>query len=173
MRNHSHFRSFQKPTFKCMTCDRNTRDTGQGVDHLCMECFNIASLDNQVNDSGEPCPPDVRAECDRQLKIIEKRGGNIKKVMESNEYIYGNDDGPKVVTPLAKHLTFKDVKGYATYAAAQKRGEEVAMAHSGTEYRWVVIALPSGRYTPMVIINNNVQGGPGEFLGERNLCMAN
>lgn len=74
---------------------------------------------------------------------------------------------------MSKHLTFENVKGYATYEAARKRGEEVAAARSTTEYRWVVIALPSGRFAPMVIINNSVPSGPGMFLGERNLCMAN
>lgn len=65
-------------------------------------------------------------------------------------------------------------KGYATYAAAQKRGEEVAARiGDAANYRWVVIALPTGRFAPMAIINNNVPGGPGLFLGERNLCMAN
>lgn len=73
---------------------------------------------------------------------------------------------------------FENVKGYATYAAAQKRGEEVEakrafLKDEGRDYRWVVIALPSGRFTPMAIINNTVPGGPGMFLGERNLCMIN
>lgn len=71
------------------------------------------------------------------------------------------------------HCTFENVKGYATYAAAQKRGEEVEAARPGLNYRWVVIALPSGRFTPMVICNNNVPGGPGNFIGERNVCIVN
>lgn len=74
---------------------------------------------------------------------------------------------------MNQHLKFENVRGYATYAAAQKRGEEVAAARSDVNYRWVVIALPNGRFTPMVIVNNSVPGGPGMFLGERNLCMAN
>lgn len=77
----------------------------------------------------------------------------------------------------AQHLKFENVKGYKTYEAAQKRGEEVAAARAAMDprahYRWVVIALPSGRFTPMAIINNTVPGGPGAFLGERNFCMAN
>lgn len=68
---------------------------------------------------------------------------------------------------------FDRVKGYATYAAAQKRGEEVEAARKDVDYRWVVISLPSGRFAPMVIINNSIPGGPGMFLGERNVCMAN
>jgi hypothetical protein len=70
-------------------------------------------------------------------------------------------------------LRFEEVKGYATYAAAIKRGEEVASTHQDINYRWVVIALPTGRFAPMAILNNNVPGGPGPFLGERNFCMAN
>lgn len=68
---------------------------------------------------------------------------------------------------------FEGVKGYATYAAAQKRGEEVEDSRRGVEYRWVVIALPNGRFAPMAIINNSVPTGPGMFLNERNFCMAN
>lgn len=68
---------------------------------------------------------------------------------------------------------FERIVGYATYEAAQKRGEEVAAERSGIDYRWVVIALPTGRFAPLVILNNNVPGGPGMFLGERNVCVAN
>jgi hypothetical protein len=71
------------------------------------------------------------------------------------------------------HVQFENVKGYATYAAAQKRGQEVEAARKDVEYRWVVIALPSGRFAPLVILNNSIPGGPGMFLGERNVCMAN
>lgn len=74
---------------------------------------------------------------------------------------------------MNRHLKFENVKGYATYAAAQKRGEEVAASRQDVSYRWVVIALPSGRFAPMGIINDNVPTGPGMFLGERNFCMAN
>lgn len=77
----------------------------------------------------------------------------------------------------SKHLTFENVKGYATYENARKRGEQVAAARSAMDprayYHWVVIALPTGRFAPMVIVNNTVPGGPGAFLGEPNLCMAN
>lgn len=68
---------------------------------------------------------------------------------------------------------FENVRGYVSYENAMKRGKEVAAAHSGVEYRWVVIALPSGRFAPMAILNQNVQGGPGQFIGERNFCLAN
>jgi hypothetical protein len=75
---------------------------------------------------------------------------------------------------MTKHIKFENVKGYATYEAAQKRGQEVAdRVGNAADYRWVVIALPTGRFTPMVICNNTVPGGPGMFLGERNLCITN
>jgi hypothetical protein len=71
------------------------------------------------------------------------------------------------------HLQFERVKGYKSYGDAVKRGMEVKAARPDLDYRWVVIALPSGRFTPMVICNNNIPGGPGNFLGERNVCIAN
>lgn len=73
----------------------------------------------------------------------------------------------------AHHLKFDGVHGYKTYENAQKRGEEVAAKCSGVDYRWVVIALPNGRFTPMVLVNNSIPGGPGMFLGEINVCSAN
>lgn len=72
-----------------------------------------------------------------------------------------------------QHLKFENVEGYKTYANAQKRGEEIAAARADVSFRWVVIALPNGRFTPMVIIGDHVPGGPGMFIGERNVCMAN
>ena len=76
-------------------------------------------------------------------------------------------------TAKAQQLTFSGVKGYATYENAVKRGEQIAAARADVHYRWVVIALPNGRFTPMAILNNSVPGGPGMFLGENNFCMAN
>ncbi len=71
------------------------------------------------------------------------------------------------------HAKFDQVKGYATYANAQKRGEELEKQIQDVEYRWVVIALPSGRFAPCVILNQSVPGGPGMFLGEINVCVIN
>lgn len=75
---------------------------------------------------------------------------------------------------MTMHLKFENVEGYKTYAGAQKRGEELAARiGEAAEYRWVVIALPNGRFTPMVLCNNSIPTGPGMFLGERNICVAN
>ena len=80
---------------------------------------------------------------------------------------------------MKSFLGFEGIKGYATVASATKRGEEVfearkpIMEREGWSYRWVVIVLENGRFAPMVILNNSIPTGPGMFLGERNLCMAN
>lgn len=74
------------------------------------------------------------------------------------------------------HAKFEGVKGYASYERAKLRGEVLEAQFKGTaefEYRWVVIALPSGRFTPCVILNNSIPGGPGMFLGENNVCVIN
>jgi len=70
-------------------------------------------------------------------------------------------------------VKFEQVRGYATYAKAQARGEEIAARRPDIAYRWVVIALPTGRFAPMVIVNTGIHGGPGPFLGELNCCLAN
>jgi hypothetical protein len=70
-------------------------------------------------------------------------------------------------------VKFENVKGYATYDRAVKRGQEIEASRKDVNYRWVVIALPSGRFAPMVVVNNSVPGGPGMFLGELNCCMIN
>lgn len=73
----------------------------------------------------------------------------------------------------AMQVAFHAVEGYKTYANAQKRGEEIARNRSEVSYRWAVIALPNGRFAPLIIVNDNVPGGPGLFLGERNVCITN
>jgi hypothetical protein len=79
-----------KSTFKCEVCERMTRDTGQGVDHLCYECFEIAGYDNQVNDSGETIDAHqgVLKTCNDYLAKIAKLGGNTQRVIDCNEYIW-------------------------------------------------------------------------------------
>ena len=69
---------------------------------------------------------------------------------------------------------FDKVVGYATYEKAQARGQQVAdRIGSAADYRWVVIALPNGRFAPMAVVNQIVPGGPGLFLGETNFCICN
>jgi hypothetical protein len=88
MANNRHFKRGAKPTFKCVTCERNTRDTGQGVDHLCEDCFEIAGLDNMINDSGEPVDKATLKECNARLARITKLGGSSERVKAHNTYIW-------------------------------------------------------------------------------------
>jgi hypothetical protein len=76
---------------------------------------------------------------------------------------------------VRQYLSFPGVKGYATAANAEKRGREIEQKYSAPDvnFRWVVIVLKNGRFAPMIILNNSVPGGPGMFLGELNVCLAN
>lgn len=71
------------------------------------------------------------------------------------------------------HVKFERVHGYKTYEMAMRRGQKIEADRPDLDYRWVVIALPSGRFTPMVVVNNNIPGGPGSFLSEVNVCTIN
>jgi hypothetical protein len=87
------FRRGRGPTtFQCQVCERMTRDTGQGVDHLCEQCFEIAGLDNMVNDNGyQPGTPDfdnARRECDALLDKAVRLGSNGDHIKKSNTYIW-------------------------------------------------------------------------------------
>ena len=76
-------------------------------------------------------------------------------------------------------ITFDGVKGYATYANAEKRGKEVAElaknwagpTHEHT-VKWLVVAKADGRFVPAFNVNN-FPGGPGVFLGLTNVCVFN
>jgi hypothetical protein len=79
----------RRGTFKCMTCERVTRNSGQDVDHLCFECFELAGLDNMVNDNGpETLTDSVRKEVDALVKAIAAKGGNVENVKKSNAFLF-------------------------------------------------------------------------------------
>lgn len=90
--NRKHFRAGQRPTFVCSACGRRTRDTGEGVTHLCAQCFHIAGIDNEINDNdwrpGEDMWEQRRQECDKLLLQIERKGGDASKVRELNSYVW-------------------------------------------------------------------------------------
>lgn len=93
-RSNSHFggRSGRGSTFKCGVCDRMTRDTGNGVDHICAECFEIAGYDNMVNDNsyavGSKDYNDALADCEMLLAKAVKKGSNGTKIKEMNGFIW-------------------------------------------------------------------------------------
>ncbi len=91
MRRHDRFEQGLS-TFICQVCDRRTRNTGQDVDHLCNDCYEIAGIDNTINDSGyKPGMPEFdefQAELKQRIGHIAKLGGNVTKVMRSNEFCF-------------------------------------------------------------------------------------
>lgn len=90
-KSNSHFGS-RAPTFTCATCDRRTRNTGQDSDSLCADCYEIAGIDNTINDCGfKPGMPEFDeylAELTRRLAHIEKLGGDVVKVKACNGFCF-------------------------------------------------------------------------------------
>lgn len=100
MRKHNRFTGgrFHKPTFKCWSCGRMTRDTGQiadGAQDMCRECYDIGGIDNMVNDNGfyrDHAHPEyvaARKECDQLLARIAALGGDVVAVRRHYDYIWG------------------------------------------------------------------------------------
>jgi hypothetical protein len=143
------FRRGRGPTtFQCQVCERMTRDTGQGVDHLCEQCFDIAGLDNMVNDNGykpgEPSFDSARRECDALLERAVKLGSNGDLIKKSNTYIwclaadFETAEPPLTVDPAALVKPLADLpvrKPRALYKVAIEDGmvyqNGVAIAHMG------------------------------------------
>jgi len=76
---------FNKRNLTCATCGRKFNE--HVMDHLCQECYEIASWDNEANDSGEPLS---EATCDsigKMLNAIAKKGGDVEAVKASNDFI--------------------------------------------------------------------------------------
>lgn len=55
----------------------------------------------------------------------------------------------------ARHVAFEECKGYATYETARKHAEKI-LANCGCDsaVRYLIVALPSGRFMPVVVYNN-------------------
>jgi hypothetical protein len=85
-----HDRFDYRGTFRCAICERMTRNTGQGVDHLCEPCYDICGIDNMINDNGDCAKTraEYKEETDRLLKIIEKKNGNVEKVKKQNRFVW-------------------------------------------------------------------------------------
>ena len=77
------------------------------------------------------------------------------------------------VPTMTTQITFKNVKGYATYERAKKRGEEFAatLPRDCADTRWVVVALPNGRFTPSFIVSGTFN--PGYVIDAVNVCCMN
>jgi len=122
----------RSPVFKCQVCERMTRDTGQGVDHLCEQCFDIAGLDNTVNDDGlkpgEPRFASYRAECDELLAKAVKLGSNGDLIKAANTYIWclASDFEPAEPAPSADEQMAKYERDSTRRAAVEWMDETIA-----------------------------------------------
>jgi len=78
---------FNKRNLKCAVCGRGFNE--HSSDHVCPECFELAGLDNQVNDDGRPQGNEQElAEAGRYLTAISRKGGDVQKAIDSNEYLF-------------------------------------------------------------------------------------
>lgn len=66
--------------FVCECCGRRTRENGQGAGgkHTCLECWELAGLENAVLD-GEPLE-EVISERDRYVSALVKKGVALARI---------------------------------------------------------------------------------------------
>jgi len=77
---------FNKRGLKCAICGRTFNE--HSSDHVCPECFEVAGIDNEVNDHGpEAFTASTAAQLGSYLAAIAKKGGDIEAVKASNDYI--------------------------------------------------------------------------------------
>jgi hypothetical protein len=76
-------------TFLCGVCRRRTRDTGSnGQCELCPHCYEIAGLDNMLNDERSQRVAENYIEAISLLAACVKLGGDEKAIRQSNEYAF-------------------------------------------------------------------------------------
>jgi hypothetical protein len=83
----------RKVAFKCNVCERMTRETGpdHAVNSLCEPCYELAGIDNYLNDNGEALVGSHYEEAVGYLiKQIAKLGGEeaAQKAKDQFEYIF-------------------------------------------------------------------------------------
>jgi hypothetical protein len=65
--------------YTCDSCKRQTRSTGRGDNEncaLCAECFEIAGLENEISDHGDP-DGKLAAEIEQYKAACIAKGGNL------------------------------------------------------------------------------------------------
>ena len=90
MRNRSHFQRFGRGVFKCGCCGRPCRVVDQSNDTICQQCWDLAGLDNMVNDDGGGLDK-VIGERDALLALAVRRGGDAEWIKKSNRFLWPRD----------------------------------------------------------------------------------
>jgi hypothetical protein len=92
MSRKQHFQRNGGGVFRCEVCDRSTRRVDQGHDsRLCPQCWDLAGLDNTVNDNGptEPSLGDWTTYRDALLADAVAKGGNAEQIKKEFTYLWG------------------------------------------------------------------------------------
>ena len=88
MTNRQHFQRGGRGVFRCDICGRSCRMVDQGNDRICQQCWDIAGLDNTVNDEGREPTARERAHGQSLLTEISAKGGDADAVREANEFLF-------------------------------------------------------------------------------------
>jgi hypothetical protein len=114
-------------TFTCTCCGRGTRNVDQALGaECCTECWELAGIDNQVNDDGA-YPDATRDEAVGLLKAIAKKGGDAAKSLASCSYL-AKRIAPEDIAVAAKPKPKKKVKAPAAKVSPAKKGQKPAQA---------------------------------------------
>ncbi len=77
-----------EPLFNCNVCERKTRNPDHSGTYLCVECYDIAGLDNHVNDNGYELTPEIIAERDALFNDAISKGGNADAIKKCNTFLW-------------------------------------------------------------------------------------
>lgn len=149
MTKHNRFtRNFAgKSTFKCTVCDRNTRDSGQGVEHLCFECYEIAGLDNTANDEGyahgTPEHKGIMQVVQPLFDKAVKLGSNGRKIMEANDYLWTAEEAAAYVSAAKAPAAVAPATPAPAAPKARKAAKAPKAAAKPTNKREMLLAMVS------------------------------
>jgi hypothetical protein len=123
----------------CTACGRpHTRSTTNDTE-LCPECWEVAGIDNEVNDNGKAAQTDgYNVTLGKLLHLIERKGGDPKAAKKSCEYI----DWSKVVAyePNDK-LAAAVSQSWADKKVRASRLARHAFKVGGKQYASMAVAL--------------------------------
>lgn len=73
--------------FRCEACGRSTRLVDQGGEHICPQCWELAGIDNSVNDGAQTWA-EVSKECEFLLEELVSKGGDAEKAKRGLSYLW-------------------------------------------------------------------------------------